>query len=87
MGKNLATVAELSKEKETNFKSKGVDAKQLKSVEGRMKEITEALKEIEQYAQIVSDYLKDKREIFDKMPDFIQKKEEFVKSNNDTNDF
>ncbi len=73
----------LSKEKETNFKSKGVDAKQLKNVEGRMKEITEALKEIEQYAQIVSDYLKDKREIFDKMPDFIQKKEEFVKSNND----
>lgn len=74
---------QLSKEKETNFKSKGVDAKQLKNVESRMKEITEALKEIEQYAQIVSDYLKDKREIFDKMPDFIQKKEEFVKSNND----
>ncbi|MDP1801017.1 MAG: ATP-binding protein [Bacteroidota bacterium] len=75
----------LSKEKETNFKSKGVDAKQLKGVETRMKEIQEALKEIEQYAQIVSDYLKDKREIFDKMPDFIQKKEEFVKSNNDLN--
>ncbi|MBA2611581.1 MAG: ATP-binding protein [Bacteroidetes bacterium] len=74
---------ELSKEKDTNFKSKGVDAKQLKGVENRMKEIQEALKEIEQYAQIVSDYLKDKREIFDKMPDFIQKKEEFVKSNND----
>ncbi|MDO9000216.1 MAG: ATP-binding protein [Bacteroidota bacterium] len=74
---------ELSKEKETNFKSKGVDAKQLKSVESRMKEIQEALKEIEQYSQIISDYLKDKREIFDKLPDFIQKKEEFVKSNND----
>ena len=74
---------QLSKEKETNFKSKGVDAKQLKAVETRMKEITEALKEIDQYAQIVSDYLKDKREIFDKLPDFIQKKEEFVKSNND----
>lgn len=76
---------ELSKEKDKNFKSKGVDAKQLKGVETRMKEIQEALKEIEQYAQIVSDYLKDKREIFDKMPDFIQKKEEFVKSNNDLN--
>ncbi len=76
---------ELSKEKDKNFKSKGVDAKQLKGVENRMKEIQEALKEIEQYAQIVSDYLKDKREIFDKMPDFIQKKEEFVKSNNDLN--
>jgi hypothetical protein len=76
---------ELSKEKDKNFKSKGVDAKQLKGVETRMKEIQEALKEIEQYAQIVSDYLKDKREIFDKLPDFIQKKEEFVKSNNDLN--
>lgn len=74
---------ELSKEKESNFKSKGVDAKQLKQVEAKMKEIQEALKEIEQYAQIVSDYLKDKREKFDKLPDLIQKKEEFVKSNND----
>ena len=74
---------ELSKEKEKNYKSKGVDGKQLKSVEGRMKEIQEALKEIEQYSQIISDYLKDKRDIFDKLPDFMQKKEEYVKSNND----
>jgi hypothetical protein len=74
---------ELSKEKETNFKSKGVDAKQLKRVDDRMKEIQNELKEIEQYAQIVSDYLKDKRETFDKLPDLIQKKEEFVKSNNE----
>ncbi len=74
---------ELAKEKEKNFKSKGVDSKQLKAVEARMKEVQEALKEIEQYAQIISDYLKDKREIFDKLPDLIQKKEEFVKSNND----
>jgi hypothetical protein len=74
---------ELGKEKETNFKSKGVDAKQLKNVESRMREIQDALKEIEQYAQIISDYQKDKREIFDKLPDLITKKEEFVKSNND----
>ena len=32
---------ELSKEKETNFKSKGVDSKQLKKVKARMKEIQE----------------------------------------------
>lgn len=74
---------ELTKEKDNNFKSKGVDAKQLKSVEDRMKEIQAVLKDIEQYAQIISDYLKDKRETFDKLPDLIQKKEEFVKSNND----
>jgi len=74
---------QLSKEKESNFKSKGVDSKQLKQVEGRIKEIQEELKEIEQYAQLVSDYLKDKRETFDKLPDYIQKKEEFVKTAND----
>jgi hypothetical protein len=74
---------ELTKEKDSNFKKKGVDAKQLKSVEGRMKELQESLKEIEQYAQIVSDYLKDKREKFDQLPDLIQKKEEFIKSNLD----
>ena len=73
----------LSKEKETSFKAKGVDSKQLKQVDNRIKEIQEELKEIEQYAQIVSDYLKDKRETFDKLPDLIQKKEEFVKTAND----
>ncbi|MEI6020426.1 MAG: ATP-binding protein [Bacteroidota bacterium] len=74
---------ELIAEKDKNFKSKGVDSKQLKVVENRMKELQDALKEIEQYAQIVSDYLKDKRESFDKLPDFMQKKEEFVKNKNE----
>ncbi len=72
---------ELTKERESNFKNKGVDAKQLKQTENRIKEIQEALKEIEQYSQLVNDYLKDKRELFDKLPDLIQKKEEFVKAN------
>ncbi len=74
---------ELIKEKDKNFKSKGVDSKQLKVVENRLKELQDALKEIEQYAQIVSDYLKDKRESFDKLPDLMQKKEEFVKNKNE----
>ncbi|MGE0567042.1 MAG: ATP-binding protein [Bacteroidia bacterium] len=74
---------ELSKEKEGNFKDKGVDAKQLQEVEAKLKELQEALKEIDQYSQIVSDYLKDKREIFDKLPDMIKKKEDFVKTNNE----
>lgn len=74
---------QLSKEKETNFKAKGVDSKQIKQIDGRIKELQEALKEIEQYQQVVNDYLKDKRETFDKLPDLIQKKEEFVKTSND----
>ncbi|MBX3163643.1 MAG: ATP-binding protein [Bacteroidetes bacterium] len=78
-----AKEAELVKEKDSNFKSKGVDAKQLKVVEEKMRELQSELKDIEQYSQIVSDYLKDKREIFDKLPDLIQQKDEYVKNNND----
>jgi hypothetical protein len=74
---------ELLKEREVSFKSKGVDSKQIKNVDSRIKELQEALKEIEQYQQLVNDYLKDKREIFDKLPDLLQKKEEFVKTSND----
>ena len=74
---------ELSNEKETNFKAKGVDSKEIKRIDAKIKELQEALKEIDQYSQIVSDYLKDKREIFDKLPDLIQKKEEYVKTAND----
>lgn len=74
---------QLSSEKESNFKAKGVDSKEIKKIDARIKELTEALKEIEQYSQLVNDYLKDKRDIFDKLPDFIQKKEEYVKSAND----
>ncbi|MCF8423200.1 MAG: ATP-binding protein [Bacteroidia bacterium] len=74
---------QLSEEKESNFKAKGVDSKEIKKIDTRIKALQEALKEIDQYSQIVSDYLKDKREIFDKLPDLIQKKEEFVKSAND----
>lgn len=74
---------ELSTEKEGNFKKKGVDAKQIKVVEERMRVIQEELNAIERFSQLVNDYMKDKREIFDKLPDLLQKKEEFVKSNND----
>ncbi len=73
----------LSSEKESNFKEKGVDSKEIKRIDARIKELQEALKEIEQYSQVVNDYLKDKRDIFDKLPDFIQKKEEYVKTAND----
>jgi len=70
-------------EKESNFKEKGVDSKEIKRIDARIKELQDALKEIEQYSQVVNDYLKDKRDIFDKLPDFIQKKEEYVKTAND----
>jgi hypothetical protein len=65
---------QLSSEKESNFKEKGVDSKEIKRIDARIKELQDALKEIEQYSQVVNDYLKDKRDIFDKLPDFIHKK-------------
>ncbi len=73
----------LVKERESNFKSKGVDSKQIKALDDKIKELHETLREIEQYSTLVTDYLKDKREIFDKLPDLIQKKEDFVKAAND----
>lgn len=76
---------ELTDEKETSFKSKGVDSRQVKDVDKRIKEIQEDIKEIEQYSQIVNDYLKDKRELFDKLPDLIRKKEEYMKTSQDLN--
>lgn len=78
---------ELAGEKEGNYKDKGVDSKQIKDIDSRIKELQEAIREIDRHSQIVNDYLKDKRELFDKLPDFIQKKEDFVKQmNNLTND-
>lgn len=78
---------ELSGEKEGNYKNKGVDSKQIKEIDNRIKELQEAIREIDRHSQIVNDYLKDKRELFDKLPDFIQKKEDFVKQmTNLTND-
>jgi hypothetical protein len=75
--------SQLSSEKESNFKEKGVDSKEIKRIDARIKELQDALKEIEQYSQVVNDYLKDKRDIFDKLPDYVQKKEEYVKTAND----
>jgi hypothetical protein len=74
---------ELSEEKDTNFHGSGVDAAQLKAIEQKISSLNKSLAEIEQYAQIVHDYFRDKREIFDKLPDLMQKKEEFLKSKNE----
>jgi hypothetical protein len=73
----------LTAEKDSSFRAKGVNADQLRAIEERMRALQESLKEIEQYAQLVADYNKDKREIFDKLPDLVRKKEDFVKSNNE----
>ncbi len=73
---------ELSSEKEGTYKDKGVDSKQIKDIDKRIKELQDRIKDIDRYAQLVNDYQKDKRELFDKLPDFLQKKEDFVKQTN-----
>jgi hypothetical protein len=73
---------ELTGDKESNYKDKGVDSKQIKDIDKRIKDLQDGIREIDRHSQIVNDYLKDKRELFDKLPDFIQKKEEFVKQMN-----
>ncbi len=75
--------AEFTTEKESSFKSKGVDSKQIKEIDKRIKALQDETKEIDQYSQLVNDYLKDKRELFDKLPDLIQKKEDYVKTSNE----
>jgi hypothetical protein len=72
----------LNSEKEGNYKDKGVDSKQIKEIDKKIKGLQEDIKEIDRFAQLVNDYLKDKRELFDKLPDFVQKKEELVKQMN-----
>ncbi|MFN3695490.1 MAG: DUF4175 family protein, partial [Ignavibacterium sp.] len=76
---------ELTEEKEAAFKSKGVDNKQVKDVDKRIQTLQEEIKNIEQYSQLVNDYLKDKRELFDKLPELVHKKEEFMKASIDLN--
>jgi hypothetical protein len=78
-----AKEAQLNEEKENSFTEKGVDNKQIKDIDKKIKKLVEDIKEIEQFAQLVNDYMKDKREFFDQLPEFIRKKEEFVKQSND----
>jgi len=78
---------ELTGDKEGNYKDKGVDSKQVKDIERKIKELQDSIRDIDRHSQIVNDYLKDKRELFDKLPDFMQKKEDFQKQmTNLTND-
>ncbi len=70
---------ELINEKEHQYKSKGVDAKELKKVEQRIRELQDKILEIDAVTSLVNDYLKDKRELFDKLPDLHHQKELLVK--------
>lgn len=75
----------MNEEKENSFTSKGVDNSQIKEIDKRIKELSANIKEIDKYSQLVNDYMKDKRETFDKLPELIRQKEDFVKQSNELN--
>ncbi len=65
-------------EKQSTFQTKGVDNKRIQEIQKAISDIREQLSEINQYQNLISDYLKDKRDLFDNLPFYQQKKEEFT---------
>jgi nitrogen fixation protein FixH len=70
-------------EKDSAIKNKGVDAKGIKEIELRIKQYTQDLKEIDMLSGFINDYLKDKKDIFDKIPEYTDLKEGFEKKAKD----
>ncbi|GAB4451674.1 MAG: ATP-binding protein [Bacteroidia bacterium] len=68
-------------EKQNIFQNKGVDNKKIQEIQKQISELQEQLAEIQQYQNLINDYLKDKRDLFDNIPVYKQKKEEYVTEN------
>ncbi len=68
-------------EKQNIFQNKGVDNKRIQEIQTQISALQEQIREINQYQNLINDYLKDKRDLFDNIPIFKQKKEEFVTEN------
>ncbi|MBS9766128.1 MAG: ATP-binding protein [Flavobacteriaceae bacterium] len=61
-------IQELKKEQSSELDKKGADTKRLDVIESRLSEITKGLEYIKNNERIVIEYDKDKRELFDKVP-------------------
>lgn len=68
-------------EKQNIFQNKGVDNKRIQEIQKQISQLQEQLNELQQYQSLISDYLKDKRDLFDNIPIYKQKKEELVTEN------
>ena len=62
-------IQEIKKEQTTEFDNKGADTARLTIIDNRLKEIENDLNYIKENERTVSDYEKDKRELFDKVPE------------------
>lgn len=65
---------ELQNQQELELDNKGADTERLKNIDNRLTEITENLSFINNNERIVFDYEKDKRELFDKVPELKSEK-------------
>lgn len=61
---------EILAQKEQELSSKGIDTKRLDAIESRLSDIKAELHFIEENRDTVAEYNKDKRELFDKLPEF-----------------
>ncbi len=66
--------AKLQKEKSTVLKKKGIDDTRLKNLKKEIESLKKALNDIEANAELISGYKKDKRELFDRMGEFVEEK-------------
>ncbi len=79
-------IHELKTKQTSELKDKGADTERLNTIDNKMAEIDEALRYIEQNEVTVIEYNKDKRELFDKVPQFkaektsLEKKQSSIKT-------
>jgi DNA repair exonuclease SbcCD ATPase subunit len=70
----------LQKEKTAVLKNKGIDDSRLKKLKKEIDSLKAALTAIEANAPLINDYLKDKRELFDCVNDFLLQKQKLEES-------
>ncbi|CAL2081789.1 DNA-binding protein [Tenacibaculum dicentrarchi] len=72
-------IKELEKQQNSELETKGADNKRVSEIEKRVSEIEKKLTFIKENETSVIEYQKDKRELFDKVPEFKISKADFVK--------
>ena len=72
-------IEELKKEQNSELEYKGADTKRITQIEYRLNQITKDLDYIKENETLVIEYNKDKRELFDTVPQLKVKKESFEK--------
>lgn len=78
-------IKELEKQQNSEFKNKGADTKRLESINKKLEELINALKFIKDNERTVFDYEKDKRELFDIVPQLKIDKTAFEKKQENLN--